>query len=193
MPLKLHFHSRLEIPWVFLKKRKKSEKEVFCTRRCWSIMIPVRKSLRVCKVSFKILFIRAKSTKKERIVQIILPPFRCWKPRVVQHRMGLWSARSCADPACTKDYPMLVIWATAGSSYNKTSLFIISTVKCEGYSQENFLLHFQRQARPRTWPNRRYQAGAALQPPLLRRAGWVCPVAMGQVLHTPGQPACDTQ
>lgn len=41
---------------------------LFCTRTCWLVMIPVRKALRVCKVSIQILFIKYNNTQKERIV-----------------------------------------------------------------------------------------------------------------------------
>jgi len=34
-----------------------------CTKRCWSAAVPTRKALRLCKVSFKILFIRASTIK----------------------------------------------------------------------------------------------------------------------------------
>ena len=39
-------------------------REVF-TRRCWSVMIPVRKALRLCEVSFKMLFISANTIRRE--------------------------------------------------------------------------------------------------------------------------------
>lgn len=34
-----------------------------CTRRCWSMAVPIRKTLRLYEVSFKMLFIRANTMK----------------------------------------------------------------------------------------------------------------------------------
>jgi len=42
-------------------------------------MIPGRMTLRLCKVSFKIPFIRAKTVKKETIIQITVHLFRWWE------------------------------------------------------------------------------------------------------------------
>lgn len=38
---------------------------LFCTRKCWSSMILVRKAFRLCKVSFKMLFIKFNIMRRE--------------------------------------------------------------------------------------------------------------------------------
>lgn len=51
-------------------------------------MIPVRKVLRLCKVSIRMPFVEAHTMKKERIAQIILHPFRHWESQSTWHWMG---------------------------------------------------------------------------------------------------------
>lgn len=41
-------------------------KHLFCTRICWFVMNPVRKALRLCKVSILISFIKDNTTQKEQ-------------------------------------------------------------------------------------------------------------------------------
>lgn len=51
-------------------------------------MISVGKGLRLCKASLRTLFIYTSTRKKERTVQIIVHPFRCWEPRAAQHQQA---------------------------------------------------------------------------------------------------------
>lgn len=52
-----------------------------------------KKGAWLCKVCFKIVFARANTTKKEKIVQVVLRPFRCRKPGSSGPLIGVQHAR----------------------------------------------------------------------------------------------------
>lgn len=59
------------------------------------------------EVSFKMPFMGANTKRKQKFVQIILSPFRCWEEQVVQHQMILLPAcRPCPWKSCL----MLLLW-----------------------------------------------------------------------------------
>lgn len=65
------------------------------TWKCCFIRILVRKALRLCKVSFKVLFISTNIVNEKRIVQIILCPFRCWHSKLCSIKQA---SAHCTDP-----------------------------------------------------------------------------------------------
>ena len=61
---------------------------------------PSKKAISLCKVSCKALFIRINTLKKERLVQTILHPFKCWERWVVRHHTGLQHSTLCKPCPC---------------------------------------------------------------------------------------------
>lgn len=101
--------------------------QLFHTRRCWFVIILVRKMLRFYEVSFKMLFVRANTIIIINIVFLyVLGTPSCEAP----------NSNECAQWH-TKGYSILVIWDITGFSYKKPTLLIISTVKQKGCSCEN--------------------------------------------------------
>lgn len=126
---------------------------VFCTRRCCSITITVRKAFRPFELSFKMPFTTANTIKRE--TQIILDLFRWWDLKVLWHWKAIWLGHS---PACRCGPGLLPYLGPAEFSYKK----IISHFYCQKKKDTHLgtLLHFQLKARTCKWHNQQYQMGA---------------------------------
>lgn len=99
------------------------------------MMIRVRKTLRHCKISLKLLFIRANTIKREHLYI----SFDAGNPELCSIKQASSPCETyCADPVHRKGYPMLVFRAIVGFPDKKTALFVISTVKQKACSHENF-------------------------------------------------------
>lgn len=104
-------------------------------------MTSVRKALRFCKVSFKILSIRANTVRREQYRQSCIP-LDSGSPRWCSIEWATDPHAACrAVPACSRVSHILVIRAITELSSEETTLFIISTGKQKGCPYENFSEH----------------------------------------------------
>lgn len=86
---------------------------MFCTRMCWSAMVPVRKVLWLYKALFKVLVVRASTLKKKKHSINSFTSLRMLEPWAVQNRTGSKPHSVLhVDPNLGQGDLISIIWAS---------------------------------------------------------------------------------